>query len=65
MPEGYYRDVIDELKALGYVYAKHAKGSHEKWVKPGVGGYLIVPGNLKRRHTANAILKAAGSKKKL
>jgi predicted RNA binding protein YcfA (HicA-like mRNA interferase family) len=29
MPYGFYRDVIKELKALGYAYADHARGSHE------------------------------------
>ncbi len=35
MPDGFYRDVIKELKALGYDYADHAKGSHEKWMAKG------------------------------
>jgi predicted RNA binding protein YcfA (HicA-like mRNA interferase family) len=56
MPEGFYRDVIKELKALGYAYADQAKGSHEKWKAEG-REILIVPHNLPSRHTANAILK--------
>ena len=36
MSEGFYRDVVKELKALGYAYADHAKGSHEKWKAEGL-----------------------------
>jgi predicted RNA binding protein YcfA (HicA-like mRNA interferase family) len=64
MPEGFYRDVTKELKALGYVYADQARGSHEKWKAEG-REILIVPHNLPSRHTANAILKKAGSTKKI
>jgi predicted RNA binding protein YcfA (HicA-like mRNA interferase family) len=64
MPEGFYRDVTKELKALGYVYADQAKGSHEKWKAEG-REILIVPRNLDNRHTANGILKKAGSTKKV
>ncbi len=63
MPDGYYRDVIKELKAFGYTYSDHAKGSHEKWKAEG-REILIVPHNLDNRHTADAILKKAGSTKK-
>ena len=64
MPEGFYRDVTKELKASGYVYADQAKGSHEKWKVEG-REILIVPRNLDNRHTANGILKKAGSTKKV
>lgn len=63
MPDGFYRDVIKELRALGYAYADQAKGSHEKWNAKG-REILIVPRNLDNRHTANGILKKAGSTKK-
>jgi predicted RNA binding protein YcfA (HicA-like mRNA interferase family) len=63
MSEGFYRDLVKELKALGYAYADHAKGSHEKWKAAG-RDILIVPRNLDNRHTANGILKKAGSTKK-
>ena len=63
MAEGYYRDLTKELKLLGYSYADHAKGSHEKWRAPGRQA-VIVPRNLDKRHTANAILKKVGSTKK-
>ena len=61
MADGYYLVVIKELKSLGFSYAANAKGSHEKWINAG-GLTLVVPRNLKSRHTANAVLRDAGSK---
>jgi predicted RNA binding protein YcfA (HicA-like mRNA interferase family) len=63
MAEGFYRELVKELKRLGYTYSDQGKGSHEKWRAPG-SQVLIVPRNLNKRHTANAILKMAGSAKK-
>ncbi len=40
------------------------KGSHEKWVNAD-GRTLIVPRHLRSRHTANGILKDAGSPQRL
>jgi predicted RNA binding protein YcfA (HicA-like mRNA interferase family) len=53
--------VLRERRAAGYVVKKGGKGSHEKWVHPDSGRTMIVPFNLKSRHTANAILKDIGS----
>jgi predicted RNA binding protein YcfA (HicA-like mRNA interferase family) len=64
VPEGYYAVVVRELKACGYRYHSQAKGSHERWVSE-AGKTLIVPRNLKSRHTANGILRDAGSDKHL
>jgi predicted RNA binding protein YcfA (HicA-like mRNA interferase family) len=64
MPKGYYRDLVKELKKLGYVYVGQAKGSHEKWQRPGDEDVLIVPFNINSRHTANDVLKDAGTAKK-
>jgi len=61
MVVGYYGVVTKELRHLGFRYDKNAKGSHEKWVND-EGTVLIVPRNLLVRHTANGILKDAGSK---
>ena len=63
MAEGFYRELVKELMVLGYAYVNHAKGSHEKWQAIG-RPILIVPRNLDNRHTANGILKKAGSTKK-
>lgn len=65
MAGGFYKTVCDELKRLGYAYLTNAKGSYEKWVHTETGVTLIVPRNLKSRHTANGILKDAGSNKPL
>ncbi|QQR35635.1 hypothetical protein JI749_14985 [Devosia oryziradicis] len=42
----------------------NAKGFHERWTNA-QGTTLIVPRNLMSRHTANSILRDAGSKTKL
>lgn len=62
---GLYDTVTKEITALGFEYWKRAKGSHEKWRSLSTGKILLVPYNLKSRHTANAILKAAGSTRKV
>ncbi len=62
MVKGFYDSVRTELKDRGYVYLGNAKGSHEKWEDPSTGKKVIVPYNLKSRHTANSILKEIGSK---
>lgn len=64
MVDGYYTVVIKVLRQQGFRYMTHAKGSHEKWVND-EGITLIVPRNLMSRHTANAILRDAGSSTKL
>jgi predicted RNA binding protein YcfA (HicA-like mRNA interferase family) len=58
--QGYYTAVVRELRVLGFQFHATAKGSHEKWIDAH-GRVLIVPRNLYKRHTANGILKAAGS----
>ena len=60
MVVGYYTTVTRELRRLGFRHAGNAKGSHEKWTND-QGRLLIVPRNLMKRHTANGILKDAGS----
>jgi predicted RNA binding protein YcfA (HicA-like mRNA interferase family) len=62
--DGYYSAVVKVLRAGGYRYVTHAKGSHEKWANA-EGKILIVPRNLMSRHTANSILRDAGSNTKL
>ena len=63
MVQGFYKAVIRELKSLGYAYDENSKGSHEIWRCDGREA-AIVPRNLNSRHTANEILKTAGSAKK-
>lgn len=60
MVDGYYKLVVKELRRLGFEYQRNSKGSHERWIND-VGRLIIVPRNLAKRHTANGILKDAGS----
>ena len=61
MADGYYRAIAKELRKCGYARIAGGKGSHEKWCRESDGKTLIVPRNLKSRHTANAILADCGS----
>lgn len=63
--QGYYAAVTKLLTAAGFAYWKPAKGSHEKWMNAETGRIIILPRNLKSRHTANAILKSAGCNERL
>ena len=63
MVKGYYLAVTKELRALGFEYSSNAKGSHEKWTRN--GEVLIVPQHLYTRPLANALLKKAGSNKRV
>jgi predicted RNA binding protein YcfA (HicA-like mRNA interferase family) len=63
--KGFYEEVVGELLRLGYVRKPGGKGSHEKWAIKHTGRTLIVPYNLMSRHTANDILRKAGSARKL
>ena len=65
MVDGYYKIVREIVSELGYEYLTNAKGSHEKWRCDTTGKILLVPRNLQSRHTANAILKDAGSERRL
>ena len=64
MPDGFYRDLVKELARIGFKFQRQTKGSHEKWHNAETGASVNVPFNLNKRHTANAILKDAGSTKK-
>lgn len=65
MAKGFYREVTKLLRQNGYSKKKNAKGSHEKWVHEETGMIMLVPYNMKSRHTANGILKDAGINEKL
>jgi predicted RNA binding protein YcfA (HicA-like mRNA interferase family) len=62
--DGYYSAVVKLLRLQGYRYMANAKGSHEKWQND-AGKIVIVPRNLMSRHTANGILRDAGSSTRL
>lgn len=56
--DGYYKKVAKELAQLGY--ERQHGGKHQKWVDSS-GRVMIVPHNIKSRHTANEIMKNVGS----
>jgi predicted RNA binding protein YcfA (HicA-like mRNA interferase family) len=56
---GYENAVKEILLKNGWIFGRQAKGSHEYWLKPNCKP-ITVPKNCKSRHTANAIMKAAG-----
>jgi len=56
--KGYYRPVIEQLKANGYSFLRAGKGAHEIWTN-GVRNQ-IVSTNMPSRHMANEIMKQAG-----
>ncbi len=60
---GYERKVKEALKDSGWEFDRQAKGSHEIWDDG--ENTVSVPTKIKSRHTANAILKAAGIKIKI
>lgn len=59
---GYYKQIIKELQARGFKRCHGGKGSHEKWELGSIS--LIVPFKCLSRHTANSIMKDAGSTKR-
>ena len=65
MAKEFYKSVTNELMRLGFQRVKGGKGSHEKWRSVFTHEMLIVPRNLKSRHTANGILRDAGSARRL
>ncbi|MEM6477845.1 MAG: type II toxin-antitoxin system HicA family toxin [Pseudomonadota bacterium] len=61
----FYREVTKLLRQNLYRQVSGGKGSHEKWEHEKTGDTVIVPRTLKKRHTANGILKSALIDKKL
>ncbi len=59
MPKDFYPDIVRALKDAGFEQVKGGKGSHEKWRNEATAESVVVPRS-KSRHTANAIMKAAG-----
>ncbi len=62
LPSLTYREVIQRLRAKGFVFDRQAKGSHEIWYNPQTGVRVTVPnhsGDLPRG-TLRAIIRAAG-----
>ena len=61
----YYRQFTRLLASAGFKKVPGGKGSHEKWESDVLCRRVIVPRNLKKRHTANGILKSAGLSKRV
>lgn len=57
-----YRDVVGRLRKFGFVFHRHAAGSHEIWFNPTTKRFTTIPnhpGDLPEG-TLRAILKQAG-----
>ncbi len=59
MPE-YTKKLKRRLMDAGCSFDRQGKGDHEIWFSPVTNIKLVVDGNIKSRHTANAVLKQAG-----
>lgn len=55
---GYYRLVVEQLKAHGYHLLRAGKGAHEIWANG--TRHQVLSSNCASRHTANAVMKQAG-----
>ncbi len=64
MVKGYYKEIVEALKASGCDYVRPAKGSHELWWSPINGRKFTVPKTMSRI-TANQVFKQAGIDKKM
>jgi predicted RNA binding protein YcfA (HicA-like mRNA interferase family) len=58
-----YPDLIKLLSAAGCEFVRAGKGSHEIWRSPLTRRSFAVPKGIRKKHTANAILKQAGLEK--
>ena len=56
MATGYYRQVVDALRIQGFGRVRQGKESHEIRASTATGAKVIVPRNLRSRHTAYGIL---------
>lgn len=65
MVKGYYRQLVEVLKANGCWFVKHGRGDHEIWYSPISEAHFTVDHGVKSRHTANNALKQAGIKAKI
>ncbi len=60
----FYKEVKKLLVDEGCSFKCQGKGDHEIWYSPITRKNISVDSKIKSRHTANAILKAAGINKK-
>lgn len=57
---GYTRPLKKRLREAGCRLARQGRGDHEIWFSPISGKNFPVDGDIKSRHTANAVLAQAG-----
>jgi len=57
---GFTKAVKDMLRDNGCEFHRQGKGDHEIWWSPISDTKFTVDGDIKSRHTANAVMKQAG-----
>lgn len=60
MVQGFYRQIVEALKAAGCEFRRQGKGDHEVWYSPITDRSFTVDKGSLSRHTANAVMKQAG-----
>ncbi len=60
---GFTRPLKGKLREAGCRRVRQGRGDHEIWFSPISGKHFPVDGNIKSRHTANAVLAQAGLNK--
>ncbi len=60
---GFTEGLKRKLREAGCRRVRQGRGDHEIWFSPVSGRNFPVDGNIKSRHTANAVLAQAGLKK--
>jgi predicted RNA binding protein YcfA (HicA-like mRNA interferase family) len=60
MAAALYRRLIRLLRAGGCSFIRQGKGSHEIWFSPLTRRHFVVPFDIEKAPTANAILRQAG-----
>lgn len=60
MGQGFYKQIVEALRAHGCKFMRHGKGDHEIWYSSTTGRTFTVDRGSLSRHTANAVMKQAG-----
>jgi predicted RNA binding protein YcfA (HicA-like mRNA interferase family) len=55
-----YRNLVSLLRERGCTFVRQGKGSHEIWFSPITRRNFVVPFDVQKTPTANAILRQAG-----
>ncbi|MEJ0013345.1 MAG: type II toxin-antitoxin system HicA family toxin [Bauldia sp.] len=55
-----YRELVRRLHDAGCVFVRQGKGSHEISLSPATQRHVVVPFDIKKIGTVNAILRQAG-----